>query len=590
MNSLRSRLTLGIALAAIVPLAIVMVLQSQRIEHAVREDAATRLDATLGTLRNQLASDGERMTGQLEIISRDAVLKRYTLLRPAGDRDLPEYLAQQRFLLGLDFLSVVDTSGVLIADAGMAAPRGDDDAWRQTTFRGGSAQRGVNNAPSSAIDTLSGGAGLVLDASAAILYEDLPVGMLRGGRALDAAFLARLKHATGVDLVLRDSLGGAMAATFADSLPVPSHELTGVQRIVHAGKPYLTRDLTLDIGPEPRARISGFVATTAADATIAALRWTALLLGVLGLLLAVLLGVVWSSQVSKPVQRLVTYSDRLARGEWDLPLELKSVHELEALVASLNHMRTELTRYRDRLIVSERHEAWSLMARKVAHEVKNPLTPIAISIADLKRSYELGRPEFSQILEQAARTVAEEVESLKRILNEFSEFARIAPPQFERVGLAQLIAGIATLYQHEVKSGRFTIALDPTASDASLEADAAQLRQALVNLVKNALEAIAANGNVTLAATRTADAVEITVADDGPGLSTAQRAQLFVPEFTTKTEGSGLGLTITQRIISDHRGTIRVDPAGACGTTFRIVLPLTQSAVTNPNFSAPPKG
>ena len=88
---------LGIALAAIVPLAIAMVLQSQRIERTVREDAATRLDATLGTLRNQLASDGERMTGQLEILGRDAVLKRYTLLRPAGDRDLPEYLAQQRF-------------------------------------------------------------------------------------------------------------------------------------------------------------------------------------------------------------------------------------------------------------------------------------------------------------------------------------------------------------------------------------------------------------------------------------------------------------------------------------------------------------
>ena len=111
-----------------------------------------------------------------------------------------------------------------------------------------------------------------------------------------------------------------------------------------------------------------------------------------------------------------------------------------------------------------------------------------------------------------------------------------------------------------------------------------------MNLVKNALEAIAPDGNVTLAATRLADAVEITVADDGPGLSTAQRAQLFVPEFTTKSQGSGLGLTITQRIISDHRGTIRVDPAGARGTTFRIVLPLMQLAVRDPNFNAPPKG
>jgi HAMP domain-containing protein len=145
-----------------------------------------------------------------------------------------------------------------------------------------------------------------------------------------------------------------------------------------------------------------------------------------GLLLALVLGLLWSWRVARPVERLAADSGRLARGDWDTPVEPSGIRELEALAGSLDHMRQDLREYRERLRVSERHAAWSQMARTVAHEVKNPLTPIAIAVADLKRSHELNRPEFPQILEQAVRIVGEEVESLKRLLDEFSEFRAAA--------------------------------------------------------------------------------------------------------------------------------------------------------------------
>ncbi len=574
MSSLRFRLILGVAFVALVPLALGMALMSQRIERTVREQAAARMDQALGALQQQLASDGARVAGQLAIVGRDPALRRLVLLRPAGDRDLPDYLAQQRFLLGLDFLSVGDTSGALIADAAPSTtPRPDADAWREFAGR-----RRANDAI--AIDSLPGAAGLVLDASAPIPYESLRAGMVLGGMALDAALLARLKRTSGIELVLRDAAGRPLANTLGDSAVRLATAGPGVRRVVEAGRSYLSRELALEVGTGPRATITGLVPTAAADQTIAALQVTSLLLGALGLAIAIVLGTLWSSQVSRPVERLAAYSDRLARGEWDEPLQMRSVRELETLVSALDRMRADLQRYRDRLVVSERHAAWSQMARIVAHEVKNPLTPIAISVADLRRSYELQRSDFPQVLEQASRVITEEVESLKRLLSEFSEFARLPSPRFERCVPAELLADLAALYGRDVAEGRLSVA-GVDGADA-IEADPGLLRQALVNLIKNGLEAAGARGRVSVAARREGDALQIEVTDTGPGLGAEQRASLFVPGFTTKSQGSGLGLTIVERIVSDHHGTIAADSAPGRGTTFRVRLPIAQPESPGP--------
>jgi nitrogen fixation/metabolism regulation signal transduction histidine kinase len=216
------------------------------------------------------------------------------------------------------------------------------------------------------------------------------------------------------------------------------------------------------------------------------------------------------------------------------------------------------------------------MARKVAHEVKNPLTPIAISITDLKRSYDAKRPDFPEILDQAVRTIGEEVETLKRLLQEFSDFGRFPPPRIEPVRWSGLAADLEILYGSEIAAGRLAVARDERA--LVFPADAGQIRQALVNLVRNGLDATAEPGRVSVGASAENGTALLTVSDEGPGLTSEQRARLFAPGFTTKPHGSGLGLTIVERIVSEHGGVIDVRSEPGHGTTFTIRIPLEREA------------
>lgn len=548
MRSLRSRLILGSALIALVPLAAATLLLTRRIETTVRAQAAGRLEAALGGLRTRLRADGERVAEQLGILARDRELRRLYLVRTGASRDLDDYLAERRVLLGLDVLRVADLSGQVVAPS--------DEA------------------------TAAQSADLRVEGSAPIFYQGERTGVVTGGLTLDAAFLARLERESGIELILRDAAGRTVAATPAVAGGAAglagATDAGAVRRVSLADRSYLARDLVLPIGSARAARITGLISTAPLDRTIAAVQWTSLGLGVLGLALAVLLGLLWSSQVSRPVERLAAFSQRVAQGEWDEPLTLESVRELQTLVAALDRMRGDLSAYRERLVASERQAAWSEMARIVAHEVKNPLTPIAISIADLQRSFDQQRPEFPAILKQAVRTIGDEVEALRCMLQEFSDFARLPAPAPSPCTANDLLAGLAVLYRREVSEGRLAIAAPE--HELALTADAGQLRQALVNLIRNGLQAVNGAGCVRVGAALDGDAVAITVADDGPGLGEEARARLFTPGFTTKSEGSGLGLTVVQRIVLDHRGTVAVESARGTGTTFRIRLPRTPEA------------
>jgi len=559
MNSLRSRLILGSSLIAVVPLAVAILLLSHRMGATMHAQASSRLDAALGALRAQLASDGRTTAERIRLLARDPQLRRLYLVRPEASADLAGYLAERRFLLGLDALRILDTTGVVVADGAAAGTPA-------TPASAGVVTEGV------AMARVTGDSALAMVARAPIVYAGRPAGVLEGAVLLDAGHLARLRTASGIDLVLGDPAGRAFAATRRGLAESAFVDTTATVRVSLAGGSYLARTVPLAIGPAPPARITGLVSTAASDGAIAALQWTAALLGLLGLALAIALALVWSSQVSRPVERLAAFSDRIARGEWDQPLALESVRELEALVASLDRMRRELVAQRERLVTSERQAAWGQMAREIAHEARNPLTPIAVSVADLKRSYELGRPEFPQILDQAVRTIGEEVGTLKRLLQEFADFGRLPAPRLTACHVADLLAHLEALYAGEIAAGRLAV-LRP-GREIMLSADAGQVRQALVNLVQNGLEALDGDGRVTVAAATPDGAVEIAVSDTGPGLTAAQRANLFVPGFTTKTRGSGLGLTIVERIVSDHGGTITVLPGTGRGTTVTMRLSL----------------
>lgn len=574
LNTLRTRLVLGFALVALVPLALAMALLAARIQETVRTEAASRLNATLGIVAAQIRADGERLESRLGVLARERGLAALGAAAQPGDTALVRELTTRRYLLGLDVLEWIGAGGLVIAAARAAPPDSVFAGAGPAAVEGDpvGAPRARSPVPGTSIEDAEDGGALLLIARAPVRVRGAPAGVLRGGLRMDAAWLKRQRGGAALDLALRGA-GGRTAATTLDPAEAPflplleDPEGAGLEDRTH-----LVR--AVPIGPRGAGRgaeLLGIASTAGADRTVSALWATSALLGALGLGLALLLGMLWSRQIARPLERLAGFSARVARGEWEEPLALESFAELETLARALDRMRGDLREYRERLRASERQAAWSQMARMVAHEVKNPLTPIAVSIADLKRSYEQGRADFPQILTEASRTITEEIESLERLLNEFSEFGRLPEPALAPVRLADVMGDVGSLYHAQVAAGRLRLAGHD--GDAGVIADRAQLRQALINLVKNGLEATAGGGRVDVEFATRPGAVTLAVADTGPGLDAAQREQLFVPGATTKPHGSGLGLVIVERIVTAHGGTITVTSEPGHGTRFEIRLP-----------------
>jgi two-component system nitrogen regulation sensor histidine kinase NtrY len=567
MNSLRVRLILGLTLIALVPLAIAIVLLTDRLERMVRDEAADRVTASLGAVTSQLAEDQRRTVEKVQILARDPELRRILRLAPLeGSGELADFLEQRRFLLGLDFLRVTDPIGNSVrADA--------FDSFSSTDSTRRKSRPALTRGPSSRVSLRSfdGDSGFALIATAPIQDQGKNIAVIEGGFALDDEFLARWRARTGIDLAVRNE------PPFGNTTLIhPDDGNWGRSRRVGTQGAWVHEAVPLVIGEPPYATLAGDADTEEAERTITSLQWASGILGAAALAIAIVLGLAWSRQITRPVKQIAQYSEQLARGDWDEPLELRSVRELETLVAALDRMRRDLRSYRERLVVSERQAAWSQMARKVAHEVKNPLTPIAVSVADLKRSYDAGRPDFPAILDQAVRTIGEEVETLKRLLQEFSEFGRFPPPRIESSRWAGIAADIEVLYGKEISAGRLTVSQD--GRSLVFPADAGQIRQALVNLIRNGLDAAGNQGHVRVSASTEDSTAVLTVSDDGPGLTPDQKERLFTPGFTTKEHGSGLGLTIVERIVLEHGGTIDVRPSPTRGTDVTIRLPLSRKA------------
>lgn len=237
------------------------------------------------------------------------------------------------------------------------------------------------------------------------------------------------------------------------------------------------------------------------------------------------------------------------------------------------------------IVSAQRSAAWAEVARRLAHEIKNPLTPIQMAMDTLRKTWRKKHPSFDEILEESTQTVLEEADRLKRIVSEFSDFARMPKPDFQRVDLNELVSSALALYQGAVPIERALAAGLP-----AIDADRGQLSQVLLNLVENARDALAAaaadaggaaSAPRIVVSTRPgdgADRVALVVEDNGPGVPSERKDKVFAPYFTTKQArgGTGLGLAIVHRIVSDHGGRISVGDAPGGGARFTIELPLRQ--------------
>jgi nitrogen fixation/metabolism regulation signal transduction histidine kinase len=294
----------------------------------------------------------------------------------------------------------------------------------------------------------------------------------------------------------------------------------------------------------------------------------ALLVGGAGILVAVLASLWFAARVTRPVVSLAQAARRVAAGDLAAKVDVETGDELGELAAAFNRMTEDLLQQKERTVQAERVAAWRELARRLAHELKNPLFPLQVTVENLIRAKEKAPELFEEVFVEGTTTLLAEISNLKTIIGRFSEFSRMPQPQRKPTQVNDVVRSVLRVFQAQIA---VHTELDPQLPQIS--ADPELLHRALSNLVLNAIDAMPQGGALTLRTQAAGERIEISVSDTGSGLTEEECGRLFTPYYTSKQHGTGLGLAIVQSVVSDHGGRISVESAKEKGTTFRIELP-----------------
>ncbi|MCB9646390.1 MAG: HAMP domain-containing protein [Deltaproteobacteria bacterium] len=572
----RSRLALRVTvffLVAAAPALVLTVAAVLLLDRLVAQEIAVRTQETVAEAHRILASERDRVAKAVAAVARDDAVR--DLAAGVGqpglqiDEGLALRLASAH---GLDLLALVPLrgpqAGILVSSAHLPGAVGDDaPPFIQALLPAGTATVGA------AHDWVEGNPPRLAPA----LLASQPAGPRRrpgllvyGGSRLDGPQLGHVARAAQATFVLRSP--GIRPVVFpADAPP-------GRQPRVLTVAAFPNGHALVDPGsaaqPDEPTRLEIYLHAERLERARSLLRAGAAALGGASLLAALVAGFFLSRRLTRPILELSDAARRVGAGDLTVTLEPRSDDEVGALTRVFNRMTSELATSRERLARAERLAAWQQIARRVAHEIKNPLFPIQMSIETLKKSYDKQHPKLDEIVEESTRTVLAEVRALNRIVTEFSDFARLPTLQRAPVAPRTVLAHVASLYAQP--AGQVSLRPDLPEALPEILADREQLSRALINLVKNALEA-APEVTVTLGAEAGTHegvaGVWLEVEDDGPGMPEEVKAQVFTPYFTTKAQGTGLGLAIVERITSEHGGAVDIRSAPGQGTTVALFIP-----------------
>lgn len=286
-----------------------------------------------------------------------------------------------------------------------------------------------------------------------------------------------------------------------------------------------------------------------------------------------------STQLTAPLEALHKGLKKISGGNLETTLPVKSKDEIGALTNAYNVMVYRLKELQTDLAKAEREAAWKEMAQQVAHEIKNPLTPMKLNLQHLERQLKADPQNFEILkpkIESIASNMIEQIESLSKIASDFSKFAQPSAKEYEPIELNDLLKAVTELYAPD---DNVKVNSQLHANDLWMKGAKDELRRVLINLIKNAIEAVQEDGTITL----TSDISEslttaiLTIEDTGEGIPEENQDQIFVPNFSTKSSGTGLGLAIAKKIIEEHNGEIHFTSEQGKGTVFIIHLPLQKS-------------
>jgi two-component system nitrogen regulation sensor histidine kinase NtrY len=596
--SFRRKLLTVFALTVFLSVASVALLVQFLTRSAFEKTENERTAALVSQFQREFSRRGEEVARRVQNVAvSDAVSRMATALNGTAT-DSAEYFDLARSMAEshqLDFLEFLDWRGTIISSAQWPAKFGYVDNRIDNLSASG------QSTPFLQLEPLQDSTALGLFAVRAVQAGEHPV-YLVGGRRLDKDFLSALDLPPGMRVLLYQNRGDHFSP---DSLISPSsasgadaeHPADRFAPLIEAASRYNQEIVGIvkwssDAGDEEvfhavplrglgkEQPLLGILLIGNSRRSYVELkrriRDSALLVGGGGIVLAILLSSWAAGRVTRPVEQLAMAAQDVAAGNWNARVEVAGNDEIAQLAESFNRMTGELLAQKERLMQAERVAAWRELARRLAHELKNPLFPLQLTVENLLRARSLSPEQFEEIFQESSQTLLAEISNLKGIIGRFSEFSKMPQPQLQRVDVNDAVRRVAQLFQAQLQApGRAEIIckLELSGSAGTIAADPELLHRALSNLVLNAMDAMPNGGELTLRTRRDDGKVVIEVADTGSGLTPEECERVFTPYYTSKQHGTGLGLAIVQSVISDHHGRISVQSVPQRGTTFVIELP-----------------
>ena len=305
--------------------------------------------------------------------------------------------------------------------------------------------------------------------------------------------------------------------------------------------------------------------------------WLAIGVAAIGILFGLFLSWWAAARVTLPVRRLAAGAREVSDGNWNTRVAVRGTDEIGQLAQSFNRMTQELVDQRERLIQAERVAAWREVARRLAHELKNPLFPLQTTVENLQRASTQNPDQFEEVFRESTGILLAEIENLKIIVGRFSDFAKMPQPELGPVDLNDIVRNVVKLFEAQFCAvGRppITPELHLGENLPTIQADTTLLHRAIENLILNAMDAMPAGGILMMRTAQNNGNVDFEISDTGVGLTREEADRIFTPYYTTKQHGTGLGLAIVQAIVADHNGRITVESEMGVGTAFHLELPV----------------
>ncbi|MEO8596203.1 MAG: ATP-binding protein [Candidatus Solibacter sp.] len=577
--SFRARLIVIFTVAIVAAIAVVDLLVLGSTRQAFERSEEQRANALVLQFRKEFDRRRAELVRTVNAIAASDATRNIAIQPDASPYF--DYAAPQAATHDLQMLELVSPDGAIVSSAQWPARFGYKEDWLTTgedwQARGAFLRR----------EELPDGMTLALTAVSTASEGDRRLYVV-GGRELDREFLSTLVLPQGMRVLLYRNLDGRFTpGDLIDSAgPAgnaaqlrPFIELVQAERREHSrmiGTGAAAENFHAVPLPALDGTVLGVLLIASSRAELAALESSLLRTGVIVAAAGILLGIALSwwaaARVTRPVRRLAHSAGLVAAGDWNATVEVSSDDEIGQLARAFNRMTGELTAQRERLIQAERVAAWRELARRLAHELKNPLFPLQITVENMLRARECYPDQFDEVFREGASTLLAELAQLKLIVGRFSDFARMPAPEIQNVEFNNLVAETLRLFTPQMEQAQVQLVtrLDPAVR--SMPVDPEGMTRVLRNLVLNAVDAMPAGGTLTVTTAAQPDGVRLEIADTGQGLTPEECARLFTPYYTTKSHGTGLGLAIVQSVVSDHGGRISVESDKGRGSTFRIEL------------------